>query len=326
MYLLMRKRIKYYTITNGHIVATWHVIYLAQIYEGISAKDAVSIIEKSGKLGGTTPAKQGIKICCDYGLLNFHGESLRITEICESHILPKCDNEDPNIDVQRALLFHILSYHNFEWLIFYDSDPDIFRESLLANDPEWTNLLENAKLFDFDDENVNIWWDGILSKYEDYKEKLKKAIGDVGEKLTYHHELQRVENDGFIPPKTFVKWASRISDRFGFDVLSIRGKLFLSSFKDADKIQIEVKSSDTNNLDRFRFYVTKPEWSQALENINSYYFFCWAGINLEAESAESGPFIIPASDLIDHVPTDNSDFFQWSECRCVIDITEYKMP
>ncbi len=320
----MKKKIKYYPITHGHIVASWQILYLTFNYDGILAKDAISITEKSGKLGGTMPAKQGIKICNDYGLVRFVDGKLHTTETSESTILPQCNNEEPNVKVLRALLNHILLYHNFEWLIFFDSDPEIFRESLLVNDREWTNLLDNAKLFDFEEEEVNIWWDEVLAKYEDYKEELKRAIGDVGEKLTYHRELERVKADGFSPPRYFVKWASRISDRFGFDVLSIRGNLFSSTFEENDKIQIEVKSTDANNPKAFRFFITKPEWNKAMENINSYFFFCWLGINLDTESAKNGPFVIPASDLTEQVPTDNSDYCQWSECRCVIDVSKYQ--
>lgn len=321
----MSKRIKYYSITNGHIVATWYILFLANSYKNISAKDVVNIVEKSGKLGGTIPGKQGLKICLDYGLLSIMSGNIYVTEICESSILTQCREEDPNIDVIRSLLYHILSHHNFEWLIFYDSDPDIFRESLSVNDPEWTSLLDSANLFDFEEENVNIWWNRVLSKYEDYKEQLKKAIGDVGEKLTYHHELKRVENDGYTPPRSFVKWASRISDRFGFDVQSIRGNYFSSSYEKKEKIQIEVKSSDSINPERFRFFISKPEWNKALENISSYFFYCWIGINIDGEIAQDGPFVIPATNLLEHIPKDNSDLCEWSECRCVIDITEYKL-
>jgi hypothetical protein len=321
----MNRKIKYYSITNGHVVASWYILFLANSYRNISAKDIINIVEKSGKLGGTVPSKHGLKICLDYGLLRIESGKVYITEICESSILIKCQDEDPNIDALRALLYHILSHHNFEWLIFYNSDADIFRESVLANDPEWTNLLDNANLFDFEDEDVNIWWNRVLSKYEDYKEQLKKAIGDVGEKLTYHHELKRVETDGFIPPKTFVKWASRISDRFGFDVQSIRGNYFLSKYERTEKIQIEVKSSDTIAPERFRFFISKPEWNKALDNINSYFFYCWIGINIEDEIAQDGPFVIPAAILLEHVPKDNSEICEWSECRCIIDISNYKL-
>src|SRR4030042_6108362 len=193
----MKKEFKYYSISYGHIIASWHLLFLAHTYRGILAKDAISITEKSGKLGGTVPAKKGLKICNDYGLLRFYGEELHVTEVSEYTILSDCQTEDINTNGLRAILYHILSFHNFEWFIFFDSDPNIFREFLLTNDPEWTNLLDNAKLFDFDQEDVITWWDKVLAKYEDNKEKEKKAIGDVGEKLTYHYELRRVEFDGF---------------------------------------------------------------------------------------------------------------------------------
>lgn len=299
-------------------------MYLISRYEGITASNTVSIIEKSGKLGGTVPVKHGLKICLDYDLVRVSSGILQLTEFTEQTILPKCADEDPSLNVIRELLFHLLSYHNFEWLIFYNPDPEIFRESILANDPEWVSLLDNAKLFDFDDELVNFWWDKILVKYEDNKEKIKKAIGDVGEKLTYHLELDRVNTDGFNPPKSFVKWASRISDKFGFDILSLRGNKFAFTFEQNENIQIEVKSSDAINLEKFRFFISKPEWNKALENSNSYFFYCWVGINIEKEIAHDGPFIIPASHLINHIPKDTSDICEWSECRCVLDITKFK--
>jgi len=321
----MKQKVKYYPITYSQLIASWHIIYLTGKYGEMNPKDAVSTVEGSGKLGGTVPAKAGLKICIDYGFLTFRSSQLCITDIVATSLLPRCNKEDLNVAVLRVILSHVLSYHSFEWLIFYDTDPEIFRDTLKAYDPNWVNLLDNASLFDFEEESVNVWWDSVLSKYEDYKEKLKKAVGDVGEKLTYGHELNRVENDGLIPAKHYVKWASRISDKFGFDVLSIRGKHFLSNYNEMDKIQIEVKSSDTDNIERFRFFISKPEWNKALENIESYFFYCWAGINLEAESAKYGPFIIPAADLIKYIPTDNSEMIEWSECRCVIDVVKYQM-
>lgn len=292
----------------------------------MNLKEALAYtIRKSGKLGGTVPAKQGLKLCADYGFLRFRRDQLHVTELSEKSLIPKCGQEEMNTSVLRSILLHIISFHNFEWLIFYNSDPELFRENLKDNDSNWANLLDNASLFDFDDEDVNIWWDRVLSKYEEYKEGVKKAIGDVGEKLTYHGELQRVEKDGYTPSKSFVKWASRISDRFGFDVLSIRGDYFLASFDKTDTIQIEVKSTDADNLERFRFFISKPEWNKALENLDSYYFFCWSGVDIETDTAQNGLFVIPATELVSYVPTDNSENLQWSECRCVMDVSKYKV-
>ncbi|EHP50064.1 protein NO VEIN domain-containing protein [Odoribacter laneus] len=321
----MRGKFKYYPITYGHILASWYILYLVAQYKLILPETLNKIIKNSGKLGGTIPVKQGIKICHDYELITIKKEGILLTEISQNRIVPLCSNDDPNIKSLRAILFHIVSYHNFSWLIFYDSDPDIFRNYLIEDDPEWTNLLDNAKLFDFSDEEVNQWWSNVLEKYEDYKEKLKKAIGDVGEKLTYIYELQRVKNDGYRPEKSFVKWAARIDDHFGFDIQSIRGKYFCHTFLEKDKIQIEVKSSESIKIDSFRFYISKPEWLMAQKNFHSYFFYCWVGVDIDKESAMEGPYVIPAIALKDKIPTDNSNECEWSECRCVIDLSKFKL-
>ncbi len=317
------KKASYTQISFGHVVASWYLIFLANRHRGLLVRDAISIVEKSGKLGGTVPAQEGLKVGLSYGLLRIFEGKIIVTDVAETILIPQCHEEDLNISGLRAFLHHVLSNHNYEWLIYYDSDPGIFRANLLEIEPEWTNLFDNASLFNFEDEEVLTWWDAILSKYEDFKEQLKKAIGDVGEKLTYNHELSRVEIDGFNPAKTFVKWASRISNQFGFDILSVRGKYFLESFDKNDKIQIEVKSTDADNMVRFRFYISKPEWNKALDNLDTYFFFCWTGINLENETARNGPFVIPAKSLVQYMPIDSSELCQWSECRCVIDLTSY---
>lgn len=318
----MKKKIKYSTISQGHIIATWNILFLLSKYKKIFPNRIYSILTNSGKLGGSLPVEVGIRICIDYEFAYIDKGFLCLSKMSEEHLLSLCSTDDPNVPALRAILSHIISYHNFQWLIFYDSDPDIFREYLFNSDPEWVILLENAKLFSFEDTCVLKWWENVLAKYENYKEEIKKAIGDVGEKLTYLHEIHRIQTDGYHPAKSFVKWASQISDQYGYDVLSIKGKKFEGEEK--EKIQIEVKSSDTLNIESFRFYISKPEWKTALKNINSYYFYCWSGIKLNEETALEGPFIIPARELVDHIPQDVSSLSEWSECRCVIDLSRYK--
>ena len=103
----MNKRIEYYPISYGHVVAAWHLLFLSNIYKGINVKDAINIVIRSGKLGGTVPASQGLKLCIDYGFLQIYGNELHVTEKSESSIIPKCETEDINTPVLRAILFHI---------------------------------------------------------------------------------------------------------------------------------------------------------------------------------------------------------------------------
>jgi hypothetical protein len=111
-----------------------------------------------------------------------------------------------------------------------------------------------------------------------------------------------------------------MSDKFGYDILSIRGKLLKLSFFEKDQVQIEVKSSVSESTEAFRFYVTKPEWVKAQENIDSYFFYCWTATKLESQTA-AGPFIIPAKNLEKFIPKDiGSPICEWSECRFIVDL------
>ena len=63
----------------------------------------------------------------------------------------------------------------------------------------------------------------------------------------------------------------------------------------------------------------------AQKNFHSYFFYCWVGVDIDKESAMEGPYVIPAIALKDKIPTDNSNECEWSECRCVIDLSKFKL-
>jgi len=321
----MSKNLKYKPISFGYIIASWHIVNFLSRHEKIKPDKIHSFLINSGKLGRSFPAKEGINLSIYYNFTCIDKGYLSLTQVSRESFIPLCDTDEPNINVLRAILKEIISCHNFEWLIFYDPDPEIFKEYLSNSDPEWTIMLDNAKLFNFEDDSVLAWWDDILLKYENYREEVKKAIGDIGEKLTYDHEISRVNSDGHRPAKSFVKWTARISNTFGFDILSIKGKRFSEMDNERDKIQIEVKASEISNLESFRFYVPKPEWQTALKNIDNYFFYCWPGINIQRETAIAAPFVIPAKELLTHMPKNISPIAEWSECRCVLNISNYKV-
>lgn len=322
----MKNRVKYYPITQGHIFTSWYILYYLKEYTLLDPSNLYSLLINSGKMGGTIPANQGIKICTDYGFIEIEKTSrcFCLTQLAQDNIIELCKEADPNPIALRAILGHIISFHNFQWLIFHDSNPYIFKEALQEQDPEWTALLESAELFNFDEKEVTDWWDKILIKYENYKDEVKKAIGDVGEKITYLHELKRIETEGHLPAKSYVKWASLINDHYGYDILSICGQKFEHISHPKEKIQIEVKSSDAFQPENFRFHVSKNEWNTALENLVTYFFYCWSGVNIENETATYGPYIIPAKDLLDQMPTDNCENIEWIESRCIVNLTKYK--
>jgi hypothetical protein len=305
-------------ITSSNIIALWQLIMIAKRNNSIAVSAAIDISINSGLIGGDVPAGEGLKLGLYCKLLVIDKEqNLNHTDFCRDNLFSLCDTNEPNILIIRAILLKYMSLQNYDWLLFFNDDPEVFKTGVPL---EWVDLLNNATLFDFEDAQVRTWWAEVFDRYETYKEGKKLEQGKIAEKHTFDSEKARLKADGFDNDLKFVKWASQISDKYGYDVLSVRGSLLKSTFSEKEKIQIEVKCTAAANMEEFRFYVSKPEWKAALENIDSYYFYCWVDTNLQKQTAQ-GPYIIPAKDLISHIPKDDhSTICDWSECRFILNL------
>lgn len=311
-----------FIITASNIIALWQLIIISSKYEGITIDAAINIARTSGLAGGNVPADEGLKLGRSCKLLEIENKKLSASQYCKDNLLPCCETDEPNIFIIRSILYRYVSYQNLDWLLFFNEDPEIFKSSIPS---EWIELLDYALLFNFEEPLVREWWAGIFSRFQTYKEGKKLEYGKVAEKLTFDHEKQRLQADGLESDHTFVKWASQINDKYGYDVLSIRGSFLKFRFAEKDKIEIEVKSSVSSSKEEFRFFVSKPEWIAAEKNISSYYFYCWISTSLEKQSAV-GPFIIPAVALKPLIPTDNANpICEWSECRFVLNLSYYQI-
>lgn len=310
-----------FTINNSNIIALWQLILLTHKHQEIEIRSAIEIVFNSGLMGGSLPVNEGLKLGQYCKLLEINDSLLQSTEYCKNEILVLSTEDEPNVNVIREILFRFSSFQNLDWLLFFNEDPELFKIYIPF---EWIVLLNSGALFDFEESDVQDWWSKVFSRYQNYKEGQKLEIGRVAEKLTYEHEKKRLEKDKLDNGHLFVKWASLFSDSYGYDVLSIRGKEFQHSFNLKDPIQIEVKCSVTADEANFRFYVTSNEWSVALENLDSYFFYCWTSANKEKESA-SGPHIIPATKLKTHIPSNTGTVCQWSECRFILDLNTFSI-
>ncbi|WP_343604338.1 DUF3883 domain-containing protein [Fluviicola sp.] len=310
-----------FSISNSNIIALWQLILLTHRHEEIEVRSAVEIAMNSGLMGGSLPVNQGLKLGQYCKVLEINDSFLQSSQYCKNELLRYCTEDEPNVFVFREILQRFTSFQNLEWLLFYSEDPELFKIYIPS---EWIELLENAVLFDFEDIDVRDWWAKIFNRYQNYKEGQKLEIGRVAEKLTYEHEKQRLEFDQLDNGHSYVKWASLISDRYGYDILSIRGKALQQSFGEKDSIHIEVKCSVSDNETNFRFYVTSNEWNVATTMIDSYYFYCWTSANKETESA-IGPYVIPALHLKSHIPTNNGAICEWSECRFILDLNKFSI-
>lgn len=103
------------------------------------------------------------------------------------------------------------------------------------------------------------------SRTKDYEKESKRAkrIGDRGEKIVYDFEIDRVTKLLKQAEKK-VRWVSRESDSFGYDILSVND--------DGSERYIEVKAT-TGKVGDTNFYYTAHELATAKEKGAAYYIY-----------------------------------------------------
>jgi len=308
-----------FVVSSGKIIILWQLIYLVSQYKKMSIQELSSMIQESGALGGTVPFDDAVRLGNICKFIEFEDGIVSINSLCEDILLPLCSTKDPNTSVVRAILQRIilLSLYRFTWLLFFDKDVDAFKISIPQ---EWIDILDQAELFDFEQDEVEDWWNAILANVNKFDLSNTKEIGDVGEKLTVEYENSRLISDGILHPQQYLKWISRFSDNYGYDVLSIKGKTGARKKISYSPVQIEVKSTVMTNLNNFRFKISRNEWNIALENLDSYYFYFWLGVNVIKLTAADGPYVISAKSFINKIPKDQHESCEWTECRLMIDL------
>jgi hypothetical protein len=85
-------------------------------------------------------------------------------------------------------------------------------------------------------------------------------------------------------------------------------------------IMIEVKGTQSENINHLRFYVTRNEWNTAISNIDSYYFYVWVGVDIKNQCKKIDPKIIPAIKLMNHFPEDQDSNFQWILSQVILNL------
>ena len=310
-------------ITPGKVVALWKIILSTSNYQGARIQDLYRAGINSSVMGGGLPLKPSIQLAINYKFIIPKDKKLYLSPFSINQLIPLCEDDEPSYLVLRQIYFHIIKDKLVPWIIYFNIDPEIFKISIPNN---WIELLEMANLFNFRDKEVQEWWSTLIKvKSEINKEKLN-TIGHIGEKLTYEFEMTRINNDFlYDSKKRNVVWVSQISDEYGFDILSHSGKL-LKKLSELEHIFIEVKSSEITNPKIFTFYISENEWNKAIENIDSYYFFCWPGIRTNDQtSCYNKPFIIPTKEIQSLIPKNISSQSQWIKCRVCIDLSEYAL-
>ena len=270
-------------------------------------------------LGGTLPIDSSIEMGIHYKLITREQGYFNLDHYTVNEILPFCNTVEINKEAYRSILKKIIISENFEWLVFYQKNPEEFKIYIPDN---WNQLLSDAELLNFEDTTVIEWWEYVFKHFRKYKERQLTQLGTTAEKLSYSYEYSRLENDNLTPIDFYLKWIASMSDKYGYDIASVRGELLKDIFAISDSIQVEVKGQLAADESNFIFYVTQNEWNVALRNINSYFFHCWVGVDVNKSSGQ-GPYIIPAIRLSSMLPTNVSPECEWVKCRFMINLNTY---
>lgn len=135
--------------------------------------------------------------------------------------------------------------------------------SLLDRDEQQCFRAARLMMTPLDDAVVD-WWDCLSGHMRRQTEAQKQERGRIAERLTIDHETRRLKGLGL---SLVPRWVAIDDNTAGYDVLSYEpGEV------DPVSRLIEVKSSVASPL---RFFVTRNEWSKAVEFGDAYLFHIW---------------------------------------------------
>ena len=203
------------------------------------------------------------------------------------------------------------------WVAFFSDDIEAL--STLIPQP-WLDLLNSADLLEFGLADTSEWWRLVLSGFESFERETSKLVGNIGEKLTFDFELNRLRKENVNITRSSVIWVSKFSDHFGYDISSTAGSLIEET--PSERILIEVKASQLRYSPIFRFFLTRNEWETALKNPDTYYLYLWKDIDIENQNHSSKPYILLAKQIVDMIPCEKSDSCKWMELQIVLDLTK----
>jgi hypothetical protein len=272
--------------------------------------------------GGGLPVDDGMELAIFGGFTKIEAEKFNMTP-SGMEIVSMWDKEEPTPLVIRKLLLPLVLKIMPPWMVFASGSPE---ERLAAIAEGWKELLINAELLgNALSEDATNWWAALQRRVDETDEQLRNTIGEIGENLTMKYEKERLLTERRFELAEKVKWVSKESDAYGFDIASFFGSLQVQHQKPDNMMMVEVKSTTSNSTKSFRFFLTRNEWETAERNTEHYFFYLWGGINVAAKNAsEDNPLILPADLIRQYIPFDKHEQGRWMECLIELDLQEIR--
>jgi hypothetical protein len=304
-------------ISPGMLYVLWETIRLLLRYTQVRdllVNVTSTLFNIKYSIGDKNLITSSIEFGCKLNLLSQESVFIGLTE---KAVIEYKDTNNITLFI-RKLLKDYLILEKPLWLNFFDEDSKVFSDYIPA---KWIDLLNAGDLLDFEHLAVINWWDDIVTKVEVDDDKFRKEVGNFGEELTIKYEMTRLANEQIYDFEKNIHWMAKISDKYGYDVASLSGSLNNAIPK--GPIMIEVKATQSSNQDRVRFFVTRNEWTTAINNSDSYYFYIWLGVDLFHRSIKCGPKVIPAAKILNMFPIDQNQNIHWELSQVVLNLASF---
>ena len=305
-------------ISPGKITALWIVLRVAKKHKLIHKNDLLNIAFNTSLRAAGLPIKDGYELAVICEFIYTENDQVQITSSGKG-IVELSEKDEPSLNVIRHILLTITLKYNPPWVTFA-SRP--LEERTIAIPDNWAEVLKVAELLQepLSEDAIN-WWKRLQHEVEEIETKNLKKIGDAGETLTIRYEKKRLLLDRLFDLAEKIKWRSKESDDYGYDIESFFGGFALKDKDSEDILMIEVKSPIHSSNNNFRFVLTRNEWNTAEKNSTRYFFYLWRSIKYNNEMVYGdGPIILPATYIQNFVPLDQNIDGKWMKCRIELDI------
>jgi hypothetical protein len=269
--------------------------------------DASAILRSSGVLGGSAPWHASIEMALASGLVAF--ESGKLSPGTGFDDVASLVVSGHKVHAQREILALLIRRLRPELLVITFMDERALRAFV---DPDTVQCLLELGLLECGDSQTQ-WWDSLENHAKLADQDYLKRLGDLAEERSLEFERTRLLSEGYPNLAESVQWMSRLDESLGYDILSFAGNGF-RSLEPEHFLRIEVKACG-HNAGKLRFFLTRNEWTVALQNSGAWFVHFWRVSDLHM--GESGvPFAqVTVEQLRQHVPSDVSQLARWTVCE-----------
>lgn len=306
-------------VTRGRLTALWLVLRtLDKLGQQAEVSDVQMYARRSALRGGGLPIGDGVRLAREGRFVTERAGVVALEPLGRRALQLSCEDEPPE-SVLRLFISVLLLADPPAWVAWWQGAPHDLEDVIPENEKQ---VMRDAGLLPLPPETDPSgwgWWQALSQVPLPEQTALRrKHIGDAGERLTVAFEQWRLTQEGHPDLAADVRWVAQESDAYGFDVLSFAGSAD-ANLQPHDAIAIEVKSTSLPAVAVFRMFLTAHEWRTAEGLGQRYRMHLWAAVEPgpPARSRQHEPIVLPATDLIKHLPGTPpcADWCSWQTAR-----------